>query len=51
MMEESICHFRGFGSILSLVFYFLWKILLVNNEDPDQTPHDVASDLGLTVCL
>ena len=23
------------------------EILLANNEDPDQTPHDVASDPGL----
>ena len=33
--------FRRFYSI------FLRKILLANNVDPDQTPHDVASDLGL----
>ena len=26
---------------------FWWKILLANNVDPDQTPHFVASDLGL----
>ena len=25
---------------------FLWKILLINNVDPNQTPYDVASDLG-----
>ena len=24
-----------------------WKIRLANNVDPDQMPHDVASDLGL----
>ena len=30
-----------------ILFLFLWKILLVNNGDPDQTPHYVASDLGL----
>ena len=37
---------------LSCCFYsiFLWKILLANNVDPDQMPHNVASDLGL-YCL
>ena len=44
MLDESICHFRG---ILSFLFYFWWKILLANTVDPDQTPHYVASDLGL----
>ena len=47
MLDESICHFRGVGSILSLLFYFRWKILCANNVYPDQMPHDVASDLGL----
>ena len=28
-------------------FYSRWKILLANRVDPDQTPHYVASDLGL----
>ena len=46
MLDESICHFRGVRSILLLLFYFSWKILLANNEDPAQMPHDVASDLG-----
>ena len=46
-MDESICHFRSVGSILSLLFYFRWKILFANNVDPDQTPHDVASNLGV----
>ena len=32
---------------MSLSFYFSWKILLSNIVDPDQTPHYVASDLGL----
>ena len=40
-------HFRGVGSILSLLFCFRWQILLANNVDPDQMPHYVASDLGL----
>ena len=50
MLIESICTFRHVESILSLKFYFRWEILLANNVDPDQTPHDVASDLGLQ-CL
>ena len=48
ILDESICHFRGVGSVLLPLFYFfLWKILLANIEDPDQMPHYVASDLGL----
>ena len=47
MLDKSICHFRGVGSILSLLFYFRWKILFANNVDPDQTPHSVASELGM----
>ena len=50
MLDEIMCHFRGVGSILSLKFYFLWKILLENNVDPDQAPHYVASNLDLQ-CL
>ena len=46
-LDKSICHFRGVQSILSLLFYFSWKILLANNVDRDQMPHYVASDLGL----
>ena len=34
-------------SILSLLFFFLWEILLAYNVNPDQMPHYVASDLGL----
>ena len=47
MLDSSMCHFRGARSILSLLVYFQWKILLANNVDPDQMPHYVASDLGL----
>ena len=47
MTDESIYHFKGVGSILSLLFFFLWKILLAKKVDSDQTPHNVASDLGL----
>ena len=32
---------------LSIIFFFGWEILLANNVDPDQVPHDVASDLSL----
>ena len=38
---------RGVGSVLSLLVYFSWKIPLAHTVDPDQTPHDVASELGL----
>ena len=50
MLGESICHFRGAGSILSLLFYCSWNILLANNVDRDRTPQILASDLGLD-CL
>ena len=26
MINENICHFRGVGSILSLLFHFLWMV-------------------------
>ena len=42
LLDESICHFRDIRSILC--FY---SILLANSVDPDQMPHNVASDLGL----
>ena len=47
MLGKSICHFRDVRSILLLLFYTLIKILLANTVDQDQTPHHVASDLGL----
>ena len=48
MLDESICHFRSVGFILSLkTTLFLMEILFANNVDPDQTPHYVASDLSL----
>ena len=40
MLDESICHFRGVGSILSLLF--VRETFLANNVDPDQMPHCVA---------
>ena len=46
MLNESIYHFKGVGSSMLVLFYFLWKILLANKVDPDQMPHYVASDLG-----
>ena len=46
MLDEFICHFRAVGSVLSLLFYSGWKILLANNVGPDQMPQ-VASDLSL----
>ena len=47
MLDESICHFRGVGSILLLLFYFSWKILFANNVNRDQMPRYVAFDLGM----
>ena len=48
MLDESICHFRNRGSILSPSFFFFFmKILLANNVDPDQKPEYVAPCLGL----
>ena len=41
IMGKSICHFRGVGSVICFYSRFLWKILLANNVDPDQTPHYV----------
>ena len=47
MLDRSICHFRGAMFVLSLLFYFLLKVVLANTVDPDQTSRYVASDLGL----
>ena len=47
MLDESVCHFRCVRSILSLLFYFRWKILIANIVEPDQMLQYVASDLGL----
>ena len=47
MLDESICHFRGVGSILLLSFSFGWNILSANTVDPGQMQHYVASDLDL----
>ena len=45
--DESTCHFRNVGSNLSLFSTFDDKNPLGKQCRPDQTPHDVASDLGL----
>ena len=45
ILDESICHSRGLGSILLPIFD--GRILLANNVDPAQMPHFVASDLRL----
>ena len=45
MLDESICHFRDVRSILC------YSVLLANSVDPDQMPHNVASDLGLHFLL
>ena len=49
MLAKSICHFRAVDSILPLIllFFFDEKSQLANNDDPDQTPHYVASDLDV----
>ena len=47
ILDETICHDMGVGSILWILSYFWRKFLLANNVDPNQTPHNVASDLGL----
>ena len=37
-----------FGSVFFLFFFKFYLITLqANSEDPDQTPHDAVSDLGL----
>ena len=46
MLDESICHFRGVGSFLSLLL-FMMETPASKHCRPDLTPHDVASDLGL----
>ena len=50
MLDESVCDFRVSGQFCCFNSIFWQKILLVDNEDPDQMPHYVASDLGL-LCL
>ena len=45
--EKSICNFRGVGIFYRFCSIFFWKILLANNVNPDETPHCMASDLGL----
>ena len=46
MLDEYIRQLRVL-SLFRLFYFFRWKILLANNVDLDQTPHFVASDLGL----
>ena len=38
------------GSILSLLFYFWWQILLANNVDPDLTPHNLLRVCTVILC-
>ena len=57
MLDESICHFWGIGSMLSLLFCFRWNILLAKTVDPYQTPHNIRRHIMwqliwvCTVCL
>ena len=46
MLDDVICRFRGVRPIFLFLSNFD-EILLANTADPDQTAHDVASDLGL----
>ena len=50
MLDKSIV-ILGVSGLFFRFYSFLWIILLANNVDPEQTPHDVASDLVCTVCL
>ena len=36
--------------LVSIRFHFELKLLKANSEEPDQTPHSEASDLGVLVC-
>ena len=45
MLDESICYFNWL--VLLCRFYSIFDGNPVINVDPDQTRHDVASDLGL----
>ena len=47
MLDESICHLGVCRAYFVAFIHFGWQILLANTVDPDQTPHYVASDLGL----
>ena len=40
---EFICSFRTF---FSLLLYFAYRHWSINSDDPDQTPHSVASNQG-----
>ena len=42
-----ILSFQGCRVYFIAFILFLMEILLANNVDPDQMPHNVASDLGL----
>ena len=46
MLDESICLFMGVGLFVSFIL-LLMKSHVSKHVDPDQTPHDVASDLSL----
>ena len=44
MLDDYICHLRVSG--VFSCFYLIFDGI-ANNVDPDQMPHDVASELGL----
>ena len=52
MLDESFRHFKGVGSVLSLLFFFLLENPASKQWIPDQKPHYVVSDQCVcTVCL
>ena len=50
ILDESICDL-GMSGLFCLFYSNFDGKLLANNVDPDQTPHYVASDLGLHCLL
>ena len=49
-LDKSISKFMGVRCIFSFLYYFEYKFMQANSEDPDQTPRSAASNLGL-YCL
>ena len=46
-LDESIPNFMGLHWMFTFSLHFKNRILRANSADPDQTPHLVASELGL----
>ena len=45
--DRSVSNLSVVWDYLSFLFELQLNIVLVNSEDPNQTPHSVASDLGM----